>query len=251
MKLKIKKKKGTNKSLPIINAYFGGITEILISSFCFSSPSNWNLIETGKDFLLKNPDKVPYLLNHSRNESYPEKYFWNIFNKENIGIVKSYRIGLYELDFSIPNKKIDIEIDGNQHYYDDKIVESDIRRSKYLEELGWDIIRIRWSDYQKMDNKSKEKYIVEIFSYINRLILKKPTIEIIYKIKNKCKCGKEINKRSLKCKKCYQLSQRKVERPSLEILLKEIEELGYVGTSKKYGVSDNSIRKWIKTYTKI
>ena len=31
----------------------------------------------------------------------------------------------------------------------------------------------------------------------------------------------------------------------------EIEKLGYKGTGKKYGVSDNSIRKWIKTYEKL
>jgi very-short-patch-repair endonuclease len=36
-----------------------------------------------------------------------------------LDIVKSYRIGLYELDFSIPDKRIDIEIDGDQHYYDE------------------------------------------------------------------------------------------------------------------------------------
>jgi len=126
-----------------------------------------------KEFLLNNPDKVPYLLNHSRNESYPEKYFWSIFEKQNLGIIRDFRIGLYELDFSIPDKKIDIEIDGDQHYYDTKILQSDIRRNKYLEELGWDIIRIRWSDYKKMDNKSKEEYIIELLSYIDELILKK------------------------------------------------------------------------------
>jgi hypothetical protein len=71
-----------------------------------------------KEYLLNNPDKVPYLLNHSRNESYPEKYFGDIFERENSDIKKSLRIGLYELDFSIPNKKIDIEIDGNQHLID-------------------------------------------------------------------------------------------------------------------------------------
>jgi len=143
--------------------------------------------------------------------------------------------------------KINIEIDGDQHYYDNKIVESDIRRNKYLESLGWDIIRIRWSEYKKMDNETKIKYLNEIFFYINGLISQKPTIEIIEN-KNICKCGKEINKSSKKCLECSSLSQRKVERPSLETLLKEIEELGYVGTGKKYGVSDNSIRKWVKTY---
>lgn len=41
---------------------------------------------------------------------------------------------------------------------------------------------------------------------------------------------------------------RKVERPSKEVLEKDIEELGWLGTGKKYGVSDNSIRKWMKKF---
>ena len=44
--------------------------------------------------------------------------------------------------------------------------------------------------------------------------------------------------------------RRKVERPSYEQLLLDISELGFVGTGKKYEVSDNSIRKWIKMYEK-
>lgn len=44
--------------------------------------------------------------------------------------------------------------------------------------------------------------------------------------------------------------RRKVERPSLDILLKEVKEFGYSATGRKYGVSDNSIRKWIKVETK-
>lgn len=46
------------------------------------------------------------------------------------------------------------------------------------------------------------------------------------------------------------LSQRKVKRPEFNSLKKEINELGYLGTGRKYGVSDNSIRKWIKFYEK-
>jgi|GEM_PF-4143211 len=41
---------------------------------------------------------------------------------------------------------------------------------------------------------------------------------------------------------------RKVERPPLEILEKEVLENGYCATGRKYGVSDNCIRKWIKSY---
>ena len=45
---------------------------------------------------------------------------------------------------------------------------------------------------------------------------------------------------------CRALARRKVIRPSLDILLKEIEETNFVSVGKKYGVSDNAIRKWIK-----
>jgi integrase len=42
--------------------------------------------------------------------------------------------------------------------------------------------------------------------------------------------------------------QRKVERPSQEVLKFDVTLLGYIGTGKKYGVSDNAIRKWLKFY---
>jgi hypothetical protein len=51
-------------------------------------------------------------------------------------------------------------------------------------------------------------------------------------------------------KKCNELKQRKVKRPSQEQLIKDIKELGYKGTGRKYNVSDNSIRKWEKYYCK-
>lgn len=64
-----------------------------------------------------------------------------------------------------------------------------------------------------------------------------------------CECGKEKLKNSKKCIKCSnQNKKRKVERPDYKNLLKDIEENGYTKTGKKYDVSDNTIRKWIKLY---
>lgn len=60
-----------------------------------------------------------------------------------------------------------------------------------------------------------------------------------------CKCGTTINKNSKTCKKCYK-RKTKVEKPNIQVLLVDISELGYSGTGRKYGVSDNSIRKWSK-----
>jgi very-short-patch-repair endonuclease len=199
-----------------------------------------------KEYLKNNPDKVPYLLNHSSKESYPEKYFTEVFSNESIGFVKSYRIGLYELDFCLPDKKIDIEIDGSQHRYDKKIVESDIRRTEFLEENGWDVIRINWSDYQRLSKDDKYIFISNLKRYIYELTERKPTIKVIDN--SICECGLKKYKTSKSCNKCRGESDRKVERPTYEDLLKDISDLGYCGTGRKYGVSDNSIRKWIKNY---
>ena len=58
------------------------------------------------------------------------------------------------------------------------------------------------------------------------------------------KTKKEINRMNIS------ESQRRVKRPPYEQLQNEIKELGFTGTGKKYGVSDNAIRKWIKFYEK-
>jgi len=48
------------------------------------------------------------------------------------------------------------------------------------------------------------------------------------------------------CKGCAQKNRYgNLNRPSGEQLLKEVEELGYCGTGRKYGVTDNAIRKWL------
>ena len=43
---------------------------------------------------------------------------------------------------------------------------------------------------------------------------------------------------------------RKVDRPPFDVLIAEINELGYSAVGRKYGVSDNAVRKWLKDYQK-
>jgi len=47
---------------------------------------------------------------------------------------------------------------------------------------------------------------------------------------------------------CARLARRKVIRPSKEQLAQEISTMPMTTIGKKYGVSDNSIRKWAKSY---
>jgi Zn finger protein HypA/HybF involved in hydrogenase expression len=90
---------------------------------------------------------------------------------------------------------------------------------------------------------------------------KKPAkrIEIVTKKRNRiitikiCQdCGKRLCDSAItyRCEKCNAISKRKAVRPPLDELLKMVDELGYCATGRKCGVTDNAIRKWIRTYKK-
>ena len=63
--------------------------------------------------------------------------------------------------------------------------------------------------------------------------------------KNFCKCGKLIKKLSKNCVECQYKKQRKVKRPNYKKLIEEVKKTNYSAVGRKYGVSDNAIRKWI------
>jgi hypothetical protein len=50
------------------------------------------------------------------------------------------------------------------------------------------------------------------------------------------------------CAATLRPSRRLVERPPLHVLLAEVARDGYLATGRKYGVSDNAIRKWVRFY---
>lgn len=57
-------------------------------------------------------------------------------------------------------------------------------------------------------------------------------------------CSKEC---VLVVKRRSKLLRRKAARPTIECLEEEIRRLGYSATGRKYGVSDNAIRKWLNS----
>lgn len=79
---------------------------------------------------------------------------------------------------------------------------------------------------------------------INRILYCRPKKH--YFCKN---CNKEITGRTKTglCLKCSIINNRKVkDRPYIEQLLQEIEETNYCIVGRKYGVSDTTIRNWIR-----
>lgn len=61
-----------------------------------------------------------------------------------------------------------------------------------------------------------------------------------------CGTRREPGSRSNRGVPCPEL--RKVVRPVYEQLLTEIEATSYVAVGRKYGVSDNAVRKWVRFY---
>jgi len=101
--------------------------------------------------------------------------------------------------------------------------------------------------YSSKNNRKTSNLSDEYFIKVEKKIETKTTKERKKIIKyNYCSCGKKIDARAKNCKNCDTLNQRKVIRPELNIILESISEIGYCATGRKYGVSDNCIRKWIK-----
>jgi very-short-patch-repair endonuclease len=118
-----------------------------------------------KQFLLDNPEKAPYRLNHySKGPSYAEKYWTDVLTNNEIAYEPEFQVGLYSLDFKIG--MIDLEIDGEQHYVDPRIVESDKRRTEYLESLGYTVLRIRWSEFQRKSLDKRKEFVSSIIDQL-------------------------------------------------------------------------------------
>jgi very-short-patch-repair endonuclease len=207
----------------------------------------------------ENPEKTAW---RQSNISYPEKLFLSKIME--IGwdrkylIVRERSFFPYFIDFSFELNKVAVEIDGSQHLNFDRI-ESDNKKNDLLTSSGWVVLRFSASKIQfEIDNcieiikpfLGREDQRVGVYSY-NRY--KKTSSERQKKSIKKIKSNVEYETfQHSMTKKTYQynLAQRKVSRPDLNILLEDIKIYGYRGTGKKYGVSDSCIKKWIRMYEK-
>lgn len=124
-----------------------------------------------RKYYLANPEKIPYLLYHSSKESYPEKYFKELFLSEGIiGWTQELYVNGYFLDFGFLEQKIDFEIDGSQHTNDKRIIEHDKIRNHNLEQLGWTVLRINWNEWKLKSEHEKKTFINSFKEMLNKLI---------------------------------------------------------------------------------
>lgn len=218
--------------------------------------SKQNLREKRLKWMKENPEKTAW---RQSNLSYPEKLFLDKIKEKGWDqkylIIREKSFFPYFIDFAFEDFKVAVEIDGSQHNNPDRKL-SDEKKDNLLISNDWKVIRITADEIKNNINCCFD-IIENIISNSNN-IQEKTTIGV-YKDKELKKyycsdCGKIVSQKSNRCNKCADIdrsiSQRKVQRPSYEQLLKEIEETNYTQVGKKYGVSDNAVRKWLKKYKK-
>ena len=184
--------------------------------------------QSRKRWIAENPDKSPYIVSHkSRGETYPEKYFREWMEKESIPFQQEYRFKLYAFDFLV-NERIDLEIDGNQHKNDKRIIEHDIKRDNKSKDAGFIVYRIMWSDYQKLNQEERETFLCELKEFL--LNSSNPIPQFV------------IKKKQPKTPKIKQEDPRKKQ--ALEMLKSG---MNFCEVGREFKVSDNAIRKWLKS----
>lgn len=198
------------------------------------------------EFIKHNPDKTAWRLS---NISYPEKLFIEYVESNGLdkkyAIIREYSVFPYFIDFAFVNQMVAIEVDGSQHLLPER-KEQDDKKDKLLNELGWFVVRI--------SEKEIKTNIEEVFNKLISILNEKPKVNnfkigmVVHPKKYQKKERNEFGftEKQIQSKK----NQRKVARPAFEELKTLINENGYVGTSKIFGVSDNAIRKWLKSYEK-
>lgn len=96
--------------------------------------------------------------------SFPEKFWINVLDNNNIKYVANKPFKGYFLDFyiEIGERKIDLEIDGGQHKLPDRAL-SDKIRDKVVKESGIEVYRIEWNEVDSDKGKEKMKEKIDMF----------------------------------------------------------------------------------------
>lgn len=178
----------------------------------------------------------------SNRRSYPEKFFFKVLQNNNIldqyTIKEKLSVGKYFLDFALIEKKLDIEIDGKQHYLTEEAIQHDKIRDQYLNDNGWVVYRIAWSSMSKKPKKEIKEFLNFLNS--NNIQNRTYTVEDLQK-ESICKCGNKKYSKAKCCQKCAHQKLRKLNL-SKDELSELLKNNSMVAIGKMFNVSDVTVR---------
>ena len=164
------------------------------------------LSEKRKQWLQENPEKHVW----KRNDKFQSKPCENVkrFLKDfGIKFLQEYTPeGInrsFSIDIAIPDKKVALEVNGNQHYESDGKLKSYYKeRQEILESIGWTVYQIHysacydstnWKTFLEEVKNSPTKVDFDYFKYVPKQ--KKGRFDL-------CSCGGFKRRSSLKCINC-------------------------------------------------
>ena len=158
-------------------------------------------------------------INSDKNRrSFPEKVFLNqlkIFNLLNkYTFMEKMPFGKYALDFALIDMKIDIEIDGQQHFRSESAINHDKERDGFVKSKGWKIYRIAYKEMQNNLNK----VMIDLVEWINNIEINSDRFYNIKEIKLEYAKNKYIKKSKEELEKTYK------KRRKFEISKEELEK---------------------------
>ena len=198
--------------------------------------------------------------------SYPEKWFIkNVLKKYDFyskyTIEEKFPFGKYWLDFAIIDMKIDLEIDGQQHFRTEDAIEHDIQRDEFVLNSDWKVYRIAWIELKN----NREEVIANFLNWINENEIKYYKYNIddtIDKLKKQNKLNYRIyNVKKIKIKKSkfdnqkdYFLNRKEQydlkQLPIIEKIINSNIDFSKEGWVKKVsiiiGISENKGGSWMK-----
>ena len=213
------------------------------NSFKHNSETKEKIRKKRIEWMKNNTEKTAWRL---KNMSYPEKCFQELIKKNELDkkylIYREFSVFPYFIDFAFVDEKVAIEIDGSQHL-EDKRKMSDKIKDELLISQNWRVLR--FTSNEVMFNASNVNAI--LLDFLGDKKTKSQKVGVLKSPKKREKVTRDEDGYS-EGEKMRAFKQRKVKRPSKEELLFLIKNKTFTQIGKDYGVSDNAIRKWCKSY---
>lgn len=210
-----------------------------------------NISKGRKRWCAENPEKHSWK-SKDKFISVPCETFKTELRKKGISFIEEHSPipgRFFSIDISFPDKKIGIEINGNQHYNTDGTLKKYYKdRHDLFTVHGWKLYEYHFSvvyDHDMMDRILTKLMTDNVLDNIDYSFYIKPK-----KVYTCTDCGIVVKRKSRRCKRCAgkECTKHLSKKPEYAVLMVDVDSMSMVHVGKKYGVSDNAVRKWIRSY---